>query len=134
MSNRERGSGICNSRLFRRQHELAGALGNEDRRLNNVKDLVRFFRVSTNGIGIHVAEAGPPDGPLVFLLHGFPEFWYGSGFSYSPQAPRGRERSNAATPFQAICTPMQRRMKEESLSITFITVCPRISAILWANR
>ena len=77
MSNRERGSGICNSRLFRRQHELAGALGNEDHRLNNVKDLVRFFRVSTNGIGIHVAEAGPPGGPLVFLLHGFPEFWYG---------------------------------------------------------
>jgi pimeloyl-ACP methyl ester carboxylesterase len=23
------------------------------------------------------AEAGPSDGPLVFLLHGFPEFWYG---------------------------------------------------------
>jgi pimeloyl-ACP methyl ester carboxylesterase len=24
-----------------------------------------------------VAEAGPPDGPLLILLHGFPEFWYG---------------------------------------------------------
>lgn len=33
--------------------------------------------ISTNGIKLHVAEAGPPDGPLVILLHGFPEFWYG---------------------------------------------------------
>jgi pimeloyl-ACP methyl ester carboxylesterase len=26
---------------------------------------------------LHVAEAGPETGPLVILLHGFPEFWYG---------------------------------------------------------
>jgi pimeloyl-ACP methyl ester carboxylesterase len=30
--------------------------------------------VRTNGIGMHVAEAG--SGPLVLLLHGFPELWY----------------------------------------------------------
>ncbi|SHE72352.1 alpha/beta fold hydrolase [Streptoalloteichus hindustanus] len=30
--------------------------------------------VSANGIRLHVAEAG--DGPLVLLLHGFPEFWW----------------------------------------------------------
>jgi pimeloyl-ACP methyl ester carboxylesterase len=30
--------------------------------------------VSANGIRIHVAEAG--SGPLVLLLHGFPEFWW----------------------------------------------------------
>ena len=31
----------------------------------------------TNGINLHVIMAGPSDGPLVLLLHGFPEFWYG---------------------------------------------------------
>lgn len=30
--------------------------------------------VSANGIRMHVAECG--DGPLVVLLHGFPEFWW----------------------------------------------------------
>jgi pimeloyl-ACP methyl ester carboxylesterase len=30
--------------------------------------------VSANGIRIHIAEAG--SGPLVVLLHGFPEFWW----------------------------------------------------------
>jgi pimeloyl-ACP methyl ester carboxylesterase len=32
--------------------------------------------IRTNGIQLHVVEAGPLDGPLVILLHGFPEFWY----------------------------------------------------------
>jgi len=33
--------------------------------------------VTTNGIRLHVVQEGPRDGPLVLLLHGFPEFWYG---------------------------------------------------------
>ncbi len=32
--------------------------------------------VPVNGLNLHVVQAGPPDGPLVILLHGFPEFWY----------------------------------------------------------
>lgn len=33
--------------------------------------------VATNGVRLHVVEAGPEDGKLLVLLHGFPEFWYG---------------------------------------------------------
>jgi pimeloyl-ACP methyl ester carboxylesterase len=32
--------------------------------------------VETNGVRLHVVTAGPEDGELVVLLHGFPEFWY----------------------------------------------------------
>lgn len=33
--------------------------------------------IVTNGIRLHCAVAGPPDGDLVIALHGFPEFWRG---------------------------------------------------------
>ncbi len=33
--------------------------------------------IVTNGIRLHCAIAGPPDGDLVIALHGFPEFWRG---------------------------------------------------------
>ncbi|MBE9524384.1 MAG: alpha/beta hydrolase [Chloroflexi bacterium] len=32
--------------------------------------------IETNGIRLHVVQSGPIEGPLVILLHGFPEFWY----------------------------------------------------------
>lgn len=32
--------------------------------------------VTASGLRFHVAEHGPADGPLVLLLHGFPEFWW----------------------------------------------------------
>lgn len=32
---------------------------------------------TVNGVELHVAAAGDPDDPLVVLLHGFPEYWYG---------------------------------------------------------
>jgi pimeloyl-ACP methyl ester carboxylesterase len=53
------------------------------------EETVRFSRVATNGIELHIAEAGPPEGPLVFLLHGFPEFWYSWRNQIGPLAEAG---------------------------------------------
>jgi len=33
--------------------------------------------INTNGIRLHVVQAGPKSGVPVVLLHGFPEHWYG---------------------------------------------------------
>jgi pimeloyl-ACP methyl ester carboxylesterase len=35
---------------------------------------IKHRTVPTNGINLHIAEAG--EGPLVLLVHGFPELWY----------------------------------------------------------
>ncbi len=39
--------------------------------------LYDHLTIPTNGINLHVVQAGDPNAPLVILLHGFPEFWYG---------------------------------------------------------
>jgi pimeloyl-ACP methyl ester carboxylesterase len=57
--------------------------------MSGLDSSVRFSRIPTNGIQLHVAEAGPADGPLVILLHGFPEFWYGWRNQIAPLAARG---------------------------------------------
>ena len=36
-----------------------------------------FEYLTTNGIQLHTALAGPEDGDPVFLLHGFPDAWFG---------------------------------------------------------
>jgi pimeloyl-ACP methyl ester carboxylesterase len=43
--------------------------------------------VSANGIRLHVAECG--DGPLVLLLHGFPQFWWTWRYQLVDLADRG---------------------------------------------
>ena len=45
--------------------------------------------VPTNGLRLHIAAAGPADGPLMILLHGFPEFWYGWRNQIEPLADAG---------------------------------------------
>ncbi|HLI41348.1 MAG TPA: alpha/beta hydrolase [Streptosporangiaceae bacterium] len=52
--------------------------------------------VSANGTRFHVAEAG--DGPLVLLLHGFPEFWW---------AWRHQLASLAAAGFRAVAVDLR---------------------------
>lgn len=50
---------------------------------------LEFFRRKANGVSLHCAESGPADGPLVLLLHGFPEFWYGWRHQLGPLARAG---------------------------------------------
>jgi len=61
--------------------------------------------VQTRDVQLHVRAAGPEDGPLVVLLHGFPEFWYGwrhqipalaeAGYRVVVPDQRGYNRSDA---------------------------------------
>ncbi|MGD0765367.1 MAG: alpha/beta hydrolase [Dehalococcoidia bacterium] len=65
--------------------------------------------IAANGINIHIAEQG--QGPLVLLLHGFPELWYSwrhqlpalADAGYHAVAPdvRGYGRSDAPQPVEA---------------------------------
>jgi epoxide hydrolase 4 len=40
-------------------------------------------------VRLHAVAAGPKDGPVVVLLHGFPEFWYGWRRQIEPLATAG---------------------------------------------
>lgn len=61
--------------------------------------------VESNGLRLHLAESGPADGPVVLLLHGFPECWYSwrhqlaaladAGFHAVAPDQRGYARSDA---------------------------------------
>jgi pimeloyl-ACP methyl ester carboxylesterase len=53
----------------------------------NVAAEARFIPV--NGLNLHTIVAGPPDGPLVVLLHGFPECWYTWRKQIKPLAEAG---------------------------------------------
>lgn len=33
--------------------------------------------LDVNGVRLHIVQAGPEEGPLIILLHGFPESWFG---------------------------------------------------------
>jgi len=48
---------------------------------------VRFFQNA--GLRFHAITAGPKDGPVVVLLHGFPEFWYGWHRQIEPLVTEG---------------------------------------------
>jgi pimeloyl-ACP methyl ester carboxylesterase len=71
--------------------------------------------VPANGIRLHVAEAGPVDGPCVILCHGFPESWYSwrhqlgalAAAGYHVVAPdmRGFGRSSHPTATSAFTQP-----------------------------
>src|SRR5687768_9879381 len=58
------------------------ALRADDPRLERLEFDIR-------GVRIHAVAAGPADAPLVILLHGFPEFWYGWRHQIGPLAAVG---------------------------------------------
>ena len=45
--------------------------------MNNLTIPIEHTTIQTNGVALHVAQAGPADGSPVILLHGFPEYWGG---------------------------------------------------------
>ena len=47
------------------------------------------YDLDIRGLRLHVVAAGPDDGPLIILLHGFPEFWYGWRHQIGPLAEAG---------------------------------------------
>ncbi len=51
------------------REDLSPLVGPNDPRITHAA-------VESNGVLLHVAQAGPTGGPLVLLLHGFPAFWY----------------------------------------------------------
>ena len=50
---------------------------------------IRFEYIPTNGIRLHTALAGPENGDPVFLLHGFPDAWFGWEAQIEPLAEAG---------------------------------------------
>ncbi|MEF8779333.1 MAG: alpha/beta hydrolase [Haloferacaceae archaeon] len=68
-------------------------------------------RIDANDVELHAVRAGPENGPLVVLLHGFPEFWYGWHEAIAPLAnagyrvvvpdQRGYNRSEKPSPVSA---------------------------------
>ena len=50
---------------------------------------VEHLFIRANGLRFHVAVAGPKNGPLIVLLHGFPEFWFAWRHQIEPLAAAG---------------------------------------------
>lgn len=50
---------------------------------------IEFVHIGTNGIQLHAALAGPPEGMPVILLHGFPEAWFGWENQIQPLSDAG---------------------------------------------
>ncbi|MGW8376231.1 alpha/beta hydrolase [Streptomyces sp. ODS28] len=52
-------------------------------------DAIQHRHLDVNGVRLHLAECGPEGGPLVVLLHGFPESWYSWRHQFGPLAEAG---------------------------------------------
>ena len=70
--------------------------------------------VETNGIRMHIAEAGA--GPLVMLCHGFPELWYSWRHQLAALAEAGFRA--VAPDMAAMAKPTPRRRSTSTLCFT----------------
>ncbi len=50
-------------------------------------EAIKHSEIEVNGVRLHLAEQG--EGPLVLLLHGFPESWYSWRHQFAPLAEAG---------------------------------------------
>jgi pimeloyl-ACP methyl ester carboxylesterase len=50
---------------------------------------VKTIHFQHGGVRLHAVAEGPKDGPVVLLLHGFPEFWYGWRKQIAPLTAAG---------------------------------------------
>jgi pimeloyl-ACP methyl ester carboxylesterase len=50
---------------------------------------IEHSTIAVAGVPLHFVQAGPADGPLLFLLHGFPEFWFAWREHIAPLAQAG---------------------------------------------
>ncbi|MEU9079807.1 alpha/beta fold hydrolase [Kitasatospora sp. NPDC004745] len=52
-----------------------------------MNEAIKHSHIEVNGVRLHLAEQG--EGPLVLLLHGFPESWYSWRHQFAPLAAAG---------------------------------------------
>ncbi|MGY6534021.1 MAG: alpha/beta fold hydrolase [Pararhodobacter sp.] len=91
--------------------------------------------IAANGIRLHIAEAGPQDGPCIILCHGFPESWYSwrhqlhalgdAGYHVVAPDMRGFGRSSHPTDPAAFTQP-----KLVGDMVALLDVLPHKSAVI----
>jgi pimeloyl-ACP methyl ester carboxylesterase len=79
---------------------------------------IRHRMIRTNGIAMHVAEAG--EGPTVLLVHGFPELWYSwrhqlpalAGAGFHVVAPDLRGHGHTDAPAEAVSYSLRNQLAD----------------------
>jgi pimeloyl-ACP methyl ester carboxylesterase len=66
-----------------------GCLTRENVDSPSVNSSLEEIVISNGSVQLHAVAAGPKDGPVIVLLHGFPEFWYGWRRQIEPLAAAG---------------------------------------------
>jgi len=89
--------------------------------------------IHTSRLNLHVTQAGPPDGPPVVLLHGFPDIWYsyryqipalaGAGFRVIVPDQRGYSFSDKFGPYDFQTLAADIAALQDTLQISSSHIC-----------